>query len=129
MKAPWLGTALVAALVGTALPALAVNSPEASAAVERHRAEQRAAGVARKPGTTMSSKRSADVTARLAACKSDAGFNPIGREKCVWTLCKGHWGRDGCPPGSDFPPKFKFEKPTFEKPTFKRGPAPEPQSH
>jgi hypothetical protein len=34
----------------------------------------------------------------LAACKNNASWNVIKREQCVWNLCKGRWGRDGCPP-------------------------------
>jgi hypothetical protein len=37
------------------------------------------------------------VARKLSACKQAAGYNPIKRENCVWSICKGRWGRDGCP--------------------------------
>jgi hypothetical protein len=38
------------------------------------------------------------LATQLNACKADASWNPVKREKCVWRLCKGRWGKDGCPP-------------------------------
>jgi hypothetical protein len=37
------------------------------------------------------------VAQRLQSCKTKAGINIIERERCVWSMCKGHWGKHGCP--------------------------------
>jgi hypothetical protein len=43
------------------------------------------------------SKATGFIAQRLAACKNNAGMNLIKREECIWSMCKGRWGRDGCP--------------------------------
>ncbi len=43
------------------------------------------------------------VDKRLQACKNEAGMNLIKREQCVWSLCKGRWGKDSCPDGAKIP--------------------------
>jgi Flp pilus assembly protein TadB len=68
------------------------NSKQATEAARKHRAEQTTSGKsAAKPAA------SGSVAAQLSACKKDAELNIIKREQCVWNLCKGRWGRDGCP--------------------------------
>jgi hypothetical protein len=44
-----------------------------------------------------SSASGGSVAQRLQACKSKAGMNLIEREQCVWSMCKGRWGKSGCP--------------------------------
>jgi hypothetical protein len=71
------------------------NSTQAAEAAKKHRAEQSgAAGASVKKGAAQPK---GSVAQRLSSCKNAAGWNVIKREECVWDLCKGRWGRDGCP--------------------------------
>lgn len=100
--------ALLATLFWFAAPAPAANSAEATAAAKRHLAETRSTAAA-----AARSRPAGDWSAQLAACQSRASGNPINREKCIWSHCNGHWGEGACPPGSDWPPKFRMNR--FEK--------------
>jgi hypothetical protein len=115
-------TATAVLLMAGATPALAANSVEAAAAAQRHRAESgKATGTepaAPVAATATPTPKGGAWVAQFARCKADAGINPVKREKCVWSYCKGNWGVGGCPPGDDFSPKF--EKPKFEKPDFRK---------
>jgi hypothetical protein len=51
-----------------------------------------------------SSASGGSVAQRLQACKSKAGMNVIEREQCVWSMCKGRWGKNGCPAESKMQP-------------------------
>ncbi len=87
----------------------AQNSAQATESVKKIRAE-RAAGqegsakpVAKSPTATAKATPAKAMSPSagaqsLKACKDDAGLNPIKRERCVWTLCKGRWGQGDCPP-------------------------------
>jgi hypothetical protein len=48
--------------------------------------------------STASAATGSSLARQLDACKADASWNPVKREKCVWRLCKNRWGKDGCPP-------------------------------
>jgi uncharacterized membrane protein len=72
------------------------NSRQAAEAAKKHRAEK--SGLAASGSTKGAAKPTGSVAQRLAACKNTAGWNVIKREECVWNLCKGRWGNDGCPP-------------------------------
>lgn len=76
----------------------AQNSPVAEQAAQAHRASK----ASDKPATANAASAksvgsSQSLAGRLKACKQQAGWNPIERETCVWSLCKARWGRDGCP--------------------------------
>jgi cell division protein FtsX len=79
------------------------NSNQAAEAAKKHRAEKSGTataankGDANKGDAKNAAKPSGSVAQRLAACKNAAGWNVIKREECVWDLCKGRWGKDGCP--------------------------------
>ena len=81
--------------------AQAQNSPEATAAVQRHRAETGQTSRSTSPPATPAVPARGSWQAQLAACKEQVGFNPIGREQCNWRFCQGHWGEGECPPGND----------------------------
>jgi hypothetical protein len=75
------------------------NSTQATQAAQKHQAEK--AGAA-SPAKAKDAPKAANVAkgsvaTRLAACKNTAGWNVIKREQCVWDLCKGRWGKEGCP--------------------------------
>jgi hypothetical protein len=81
------------------------NSKQATDAASKHRTQQVAEKSphqksSAKSNTQSTSKpaRSGSVANQLAACKNNASWNVIKREQCVWSLCKGRWGREGCPP-------------------------------
>jgi hypothetical protein len=73
------------------------NSKQATDAASKHRSEQ--ATEKNQPKKPVSKPAAGgSVAKQLAACKNNASWNVIKREQCVWNLCKGRWGRDGCPP-------------------------------
>jgi hypothetical protein len=86
--------------------AAAQNSPQAVEAAKRHRAEK--SGTYSSPPTSSQKSTTAaspvpssgSVAQQLEACKTNAKWNVYKRERCVWSLCKGRWDKDGCPPQS-----------------------------
>ncbi len=90
-------TLLITALLALSCGAASAqnNSKQATDAAAKHRSEQ--------PKSTPNARAAAkpsqggSVAQRLAACKNNAEYNLIKREQCVWNMCKGRWGRDGCP--------------------------------
>jgi hypothetical protein len=97
---------LAFALLFTLSVVSAQNSPQAIEAAKRHRAEKSTAGTspatARPNSTPLASAvaSTASVAQQLEACKTNAKWNVYKRERCVWSLCKGRWDKDGCPPQS-----------------------------
>jgi hypothetical protein len=69
------------------------NSKQATDAANKHRLEKSAPNNA--PSKPMA--KSASVAKQLETCKANASWNVVKREQCVWNLCKGRWGKDGCP--------------------------------
>lgn len=102
MKTGFLLLALSAIWISLPLDAVAQNnSKQATEAAQKHRAQSSVGNTqTQKPAA----KPSGSVANRLQACKSAAGMNVIEREKCVWSMCKGRWGKDGCPAESKVPP-------------------------
>ncbi|AKM30471.1 hypothetical protein AB870_10695 [Pandoraea faecigallinarum] len=41
------------------------------------------------------------IAAALAQCERYRWFEVIPRQRCVWAVCNGRWGRDGCPAGTN----------------------------
>lgn len=37
------------------------------------------------------------VASRLAACDRYAWYQVVQHERCLWSVCDGRWGKDGCP--------------------------------
>jgi hypothetical protein len=91
----------------------AQNSPQAIEAAKRHRAEK--SGSSASPVTSGQNSRAAasqmpgkgSVAQQLEACKTNAKWNVYKRERCVWSLCKGRWDKDGCPPQGSGNPNAK----------------------
>jgi hypothetical protein len=84
----------------------AQNSPQAIEAAKRHRAEKAGDSFSQvatsKNATTVAGpvQSKGSVAQQLESCKTNAKWNVYKRERCVWSLCKGRWGKDGCPPQS-----------------------------
>lgn len=38
-----------------------------------------------------------NLTAQVAACDRYAWYQLVQRQQCLWSICNGRWGRDGCP--------------------------------
>jgi hypothetical protein len=82
----------------------AQNSQQAMEAAKRHRADKSGTGAS--PATSGQNSTTASsplqsqgtIAQQLEACKTDAKWNVYKRERCVWSLCKGRWDKDGCPP-------------------------------
>jgi hypothetical protein len=80
------------------------NSKQATEAAQKHQADKvtaakapAAKAAAPKTSSAAGSKPAGSVAQRLEACKKDASWNVVKREQCVWSLCKGRWGKQGCP--------------------------------
>ncbi|WP_150699204.1 hypothetical protein [Pandoraea terrae] len=39
------------------------------------------------------------IAARLAQCERFRWYEVIPKQQCIWAICDGHWGKDGCPAG------------------------------
>lgn len=39
------------------------------------------------------------IAAALAQCDKYRWFEVIPKQRCIWAVCNGRWGRDGCPAG------------------------------
>lgn len=86
--------------------AAAQNSPQATEAAIKHRAEKSGnSSTAPVVDTSQTNapkaspvQSQATLAQQLEACKSDAKWNVYKRERCVWKLCNGRWDKDGCPP-------------------------------
>lgn len=63
-----------------------------------------AAAEAQQPGSAqVASAPSAATTvaAALAQCERYRWYEVIPKQQCIWAVCKGRWGRDGCPAGTN----------------------------
>lgn len=89
----------IAALIGLTcgMATAQSNSKQATEAAQKHRADKASKSAPAKPGANKAVAAQGSVAGRLASCKTAAGLNVFKREQCVWDLCKGRWGRDGCP--------------------------------
>lgn len=100
-------------LLFTLSTANAQNSAQATEAAKRHRAEK--SGTYSNPPTSRQNSATASrpvqskgsVAQQLEACKTNAKWNVYKRERCVWSLCKGRWDKDGCPPQGSGNPNSK----------------------
>jgi len=43
----------------------------------------------------------ATIAAALAQCDRYRWFEVIPKQRCIWAVCNGRWGRDGCPAGTN----------------------------
>ncbi|VVE66078.1 hypothetical protein PAN31117_02137 [Pandoraea anapnoica] len=43
----------------------------------------------------------AAIAAALAQCDRYRWFEVIPKQRCIWAVCNGRWGRDGCPAGTN----------------------------
>lgn len=43
----------------------------------------------------------ATIAAALAQCDRYRWFEVIPKQRCIWAVCDGRWGRDGCPAGTN----------------------------
>lgn len=43
----------------------------------------------------------ATIAAALAQCDRYRWFEVIPKQRCIWAVCSGRWGRDGCPAGTN----------------------------
>lgn len=69
------------------------NSKQATEAAKKHQADKASEkSMGAKPAASKAS-----VAQGLEACKKTASWNVVKREQCVWNLCKGRWGKQGCP--------------------------------
>ena len=41
------------------------------------------------------------VAAALAQCDRYRWYEVIPKQRCIWAVCKGRWGKDGCPAGAN----------------------------
>ncbi|WP_150626471.1 hypothetical protein [Pandoraea captiosa] len=41
------------------------------------------------------------IAAALAQCERYRWFEVIPKQRCIWAVCNGRWGRDGCPAGTN----------------------------
>lgn len=57
-----------------------------------------------RPTQPASSPVANSVAARLAMCNRFAWYQVLEHESCVWAICDGRWGRDGCPAYRQNPP-------------------------
>lgn len=64
-----------------------------------------AAGAARPPVTASSPTTASaagaatTIAAALAQCDKYRWFEVVPKQRCIWAVCNGRWGRDGCPAG------------------------------
>ncbi len=64
-----------------------------------------AAGAARPPVTASSPTAASaagaatTIAAALAQCDKYRWFEVVPKQRCIWAVCNGRWGRDGCPAG------------------------------
>ncbi|WP_150722797.1 hypothetical protein [Pandoraea capi] len=41
------------------------------------------------------------IAAALAQCERYRWFEVISKQRCIWAVCNGRWGKDGCPAGTN----------------------------
>ncbi|ODP31194.1 hypothetical protein [Pandoraea sp. ISTKB] len=41
------------------------------------------------------------IAAALAQCERYRWFEVIPKQRCIWAVCNGRWGKDGCPAGTN----------------------------
>ncbi|AHB08749.2 MULTISPECIES: zinc finger Ran-binding domain-containing protein [Pandoraea] len=41
------------------------------------------------------------IAAALARCERYRWYEVIPKQRCIWAICNGRWGRDGCPAGAN----------------------------
>lgn len=54
-----------------------------------------AAPAASRPGAASA------IAAALAQCERYRWYEVIPKQRCIWAVCNGHWGKDGCPAGAN----------------------------
>ncbi|WP_150590191.1 hypothetical protein [Pandoraea eparura] len=86
------------------LPAHFDNSDIGPIAAETQpRAASAVSAISGVPSTTVASPPSAAsaVAAALAQCDRYRWYEVIPKQRCVWAVCSGRWGKNGCPAGTN----------------------------
>ncbi|VVD61510.1 hypothetical protein PIN31115_00119 [Pandoraea iniqua] len=55
--------------------------------------------VASSPATASAAGAATTIAAALAQCDKYRWFEVVPKQRCIWAVCSGRWGRDGCPAG------------------------------
>jgi len=76
------------------LPAHYDNNDIGPVAAEAQR-QTTPAAVASSPSATTT------VAAALAQCERYRWYEVIPKQRCIWAVCNGRWGKDGCPAGAN----------------------------
>lgn len=73
------------------------------AAEAQPRAASAVSAVSGVPSTTVASPPSAAsaVAAALSQCDRYRWYEVIPKQRCVWAVCNGRWGKNGCPAGTN----------------------------
>lgn len=58
-----------------------------------------APAAASNPSTASAPGAATTIAAALAQCDKYRWFEVIPKQRCIWAVCNGRWGRDGCPAG------------------------------
>ncbi|MFK0376801.1 hypothetical protein [Pandoraea sp. NPDC090278] len=87
--------------VSTDLPAHFDNDDiGAIAAAQQAQGQPEAASAAVASAPTAQTA-AATIAAALAQCDRYRWFEVIPKQRCIWAVCNGRWGRDGCPAGTN----------------------------
>ncbi|MCE4061494.1 zinc finger Ran-binding domain-containing protein [Pandoraea sputorum] len=73
----------------------------AAAQQAQGQSEVASTAVASAPTAQMAQTAAATIAAALAQCDRYRWFEVIPKQRCIWAVCNGRWGRDGCPAGTN----------------------------
>lgn len=62
---------------------------------------QRSAAPASAPSAASAASAPAAIAAALAQCDRYRWYEVIPKQRCIWAVCNGRWGKDGCPAGTN----------------------------